>query len=109
VPASTSTAGPGNDTADAPAASGPARSSAQSQLGQLLARANPLEIGTEINSAGRRLNVHEIEVFTQKGVYARRIMDALGLAPLQQEIGKLASSTETADQQLAQNLSQRRD
>jgi uncharacterized protein len=109
APESTSAAEAGNDSAGARAGSGPVSASAQSQLGQLLARANPLEIAAEINSAGRRANVHEIEVFTQKGVYTRRIMEALGQAQLQQEIGTLSSSAETADRQLAQNLSQRRD
>ena len=43
-------------------------------------RGNELEINIAINSAGRQVNVHEIEVFTQKGVYTRRIMEAMGHA-----------------------------
>ena len=61
-------------------------SAPQSALGQLLARGNQMEITIAINTAGRQVNVHEIEVFTQKGVYTRRIMDAMGHAELQQEI-----------------------
>src|SRR5689334_13983204 len=44
-------------------------SAPQSALGQLLVRGNQLEITIAINTAGRQVNVHEIEVFTQKGVY----------------------------------------
>ena len=55
-------------------------SAPQSALGQLLVRGNQMEITIAINAAGRQVNVHEIEVFTQKGVYTRRIMDAMGHA-----------------------------
>jgi hypothetical protein len=81
----------------------------QSALGQLLARGNQTEIGAAINSAGRRVNVHEIEVFTQKSVYTRRIMDAMGLAELQQEIVQLGASAAVADRRLGHDLSRRRD
>ena len=64
-------------------------SAPQSTLGQLLVRGNQMEITIAINTAGRQVNVHEIEVFTQKGVYTRRIMDAMGHAELQQEIARL--------------------
>src|SRR4029450_244897 len=65
-------------------------SAPQSALGQLLVRGNQLEITIAINTAGKQVNVHEIEVFTQKGVYTRRIMDAMGNVELQQEITRLA-------------------
>jgi len=98
------------DAADAAVAlAAGAMSSPQSALGQLLTRANPMEINIAINSAGQRVNVQQIEVFTQKGVYTRRIMDAMGLAELQQEIGTLAGSGLAADRRLAQDLTQRRE
>ena len=81
----------------------------QSALGQLLVRGNQMEITIAINTAGRQVNVHEIEVFTQKGVYTRRIMDAMGHAELQQEIGRLAESADIPDRRRAVDLTHRRD
>ena len=81
----------------------------QSSLGQLLVRGNELEINIAINNAGRQVNVHEIEVFTQKGVYTRRIMDAMGGAELQQEIGRYSASVSAPERRLGQDLARRRD
>jgi uncharacterized protein with von Willebrand factor type A (vWA) domain len=82
---------------------------ARSELGQLLMRGNQIEINIAINGAGQRANVHEIEVFTQKGVYTRRIMEAMGLAELQQEIGRTAESPSIPERRLGQELTRRRD
>ena len=49
----------------------------------------------------------EIEVFTQKGLYTRRILDALGQPALQQEIQELSASDRVAERLLAQDLSRR--
>jgi uncharacterized protein with von Willebrand factor type A (vWA) domain len=99
------------DERDAPAAApGSGEMSApQSALGQLLVRGNQMEITIAINTAGRQVNVHEIEVFTQKGVYTRRIMDAMGQAELQQEITRLADSGLIPDRRRAVDLTHRRD
>jgi uncharacterized protein len=80
-----------------------------SALAQMLVRANELEINIAINNAGRAVEVHEIEVFTQKGVYTRRIMDAMGAGELQQEIGDLTQSSRAAERRLGQDLAHRRD
>jgi uncharacterized protein with von Willebrand factor type A (vWA) domain len=90
---------PGNGEMSAP----------QSALGQLLVRGNEMEITIAINTAGRQVNVQEIEVFTQKGVYTRRIMDAMGNAELQQEIARLAESADIPDRRRAVDLTHRRD
>lgn len=84
-------------------------STPQSALGQLLRRGNPIEINVAISTAGQKVNVHEIEVFTQKGVYTRRIMDAMGHADLQQEITRLTDSAAIPDRRLAVDLTRRRD
>lgn len=84
-------------------------SSAQSSLGQLLARSMQTEIAAAVNAAGRRVNVHEIEVFTQKGVYTRRVLEAMGLLELQAEINQLNQSGLAADRNLGRDLSRRRD
>lgn len=84
-------------------------SAPQSALGQLLTRANSMEINIAINAAGQQVRVHEIEMFTQKGVYTRRILDAMGHTELQQEILTLADSASIPDRRLAQDLGHRRD
>jgi uncharacterized protein len=84
-------------------------SAPQSALGQLLVRGNQMEITIAINAAGRQVNVHEIEVFTQKGVYTRRIMDAMGHAGLQEEIARLADSAAIPGRRRAVDLTHRRD
>ncbi|HWK49934.1 MAG TPA: VWA domain-containing protein [Steroidobacter sp.] len=82
---------------------------AQSVLGQLLTRANTIEINMAISAAGQQVNVHQIELFTQKGVYTRRILEAMGHAELQQEIFTLTASDTIPDRRLAQDLGRRRD
>ncbi len=82
---------------------------AQSALGQLLTRANTIEINLAISAAGQQVKVHQIELFTQKGLYTRRILDAMGHAELQQEIFTLTASDAIPDRRLAQDLGRRRD
>jgi uncharacterized protein len=84
-------------------------SAPQSALGQMLVRANSMEINIAINAAGQQVRVHEIEMFTQKGVYTRRILDAMGHSELQQEIFSLTDSPSIPDRRLAQDLGHRRD
>jgi uncharacterized protein with von Willebrand factor type A (vWA) domain len=80
-----------------------------SALGQMLVRANELEINIAIGAAGRAVNVQNIEVFTQKGVYTRRIMDAMGARELQQEIDRLTQGAAAVERRLGQDLTRRRD
>jgi uncharacterized protein with von Willebrand factor type A (vWA) domain len=97
------------DASDAESLSVGAMSEAQSALGQLLTRANTIEINMAISAAGQQVKVHEIELFTQKGVYTRRILEAMGHAELQQEIFTLTAGDAIADRRLAQDLRRRRD
>ncbi len=82
---------------------------AHSALGQLLMRSNRMEIDLAINAAGARVNVQQIEFFTQKGVYTWRILDAMGQPELQQEIQDLEAAPEIPPRRLAQELTHRRD
>lgn len=82
---------------------------ARSALGRLLTRANTIEINMAISAAGQQVKVHEIELFTQKGVYTRRILEAMGHVELQQEIFTLTGSDTIPDRRLAQDLGRRRD
>jgi uncharacterized protein with von Willebrand factor type A (vWA) domain len=87
----------------------PDPSSARSSLGQMLLRGNRVEIGIAINNAGREVGIERIEFFTQKGVYSRRILEAMGLLALQEEIAERESSAEPAERRIGHELGRRRD
>jgi uncharacterized protein with von Willebrand factor type A (vWA) domain len=80
-----------------------------SALGQLLMRGNRVEIGMAMSAAGQRAGVGQIEVFTQKGVYSRRVLEAMGLVSLQTEIGTLDASGRPNERRLGHELARRRD
>jgi uncharacterized protein len=82
---------------------------AQSALGQLLMRGNRIEIGVAISAAGQQIGVERIEVFTQKGVYSRRILEAMGLTGLQNEIAQLEVASAASERRLGHHLSRLRD
>jgi uncharacterized protein with von Willebrand factor type A (vWA) domain len=81
----------------------------ESALGQLLMRGDRTEVSVAVTTAGEQVGVQRIEVFTQKGVYTRRIMDALGNAELQQEINERSAREDLTSRALAQELTRRRE
>ena len=86
----------------------------ESPLGQLLLSGSRTELVVSMAEAGRTAEVNQIVVFTQKGLYTRKIMDAMGLKGLQDEIGMLqANEREGAGQipqsHLAKRLTKARD
>ena len=80
-----------------------------SPLGQLLMSGNRTELMVSLSEAGRRVEVNQIVVFTQKGLYTRKIMDAMGLKPLQDEITQLQGDGGRPEKNLAKKLKQGRD
>lgn len=86
-----------------------AAAAASSPLGRLLMRGSIMEVEVEIHAAGEQVGVQRIEVFTQKGVYTQRILEAMGNTSLQQEIAALAQSPEAGHRQLGAELNRRRD
>ena len=50
-----------------------------SALGKLLMANSRVELAVQMSAAGEAVNIREIQIFTQKGLYARRIMDQMGL------------------------------
>ena len=81
----------------------------RSELGRLLMQDGKVELSVRMADAARAAKLEEIQVFTQKGLYARKIMDAMGLADLIREIGDLRQSFRVADRRLAQELKKRQD
>ena len=66
---------------------------AHSPLGKLLMADSRVELAQSMAEAGEATNVREIQIFTQKGLYARRIMDHMGLADLNREISDLRTDS----------------
>ncbi|MGK0224371.1 MAG: hypothetical protein ACI9ON_003623 [Limisphaerales bacterium] len=82
---------------------------AQSELGAQLMNNSIVELTTKMAAAGEAINVREIQIFTQKGLYTRRVMDEMGLADLNQEISDLRASQPVPSRRLGQELKRRRD
>lgn len=82
---------------------------ARSELGRLLMGDSKVELSVAMAAAGEAVGVREIQVFTQKGLYTRKILDQMGLAELTGEIGELRQSPRIPDRRLGQELRRRRD
>jgi uncharacterized protein with von Willebrand factor type A (vWA) domain len=82
---------------------------AHSPLGKLLMANSRVELAQSMAEAGEAINVREIQIFTQKGLYARRIMDHMGLPDLNREISDLRTDSRVPARRLGQQLKQRRD
>ena len=80
-----------------------------SALGKLLIAGARTELAMAMASAAEAVNLKEIQVFTQKGLYTRRIMEAMGLNDLSREITSLRQSRATPARRLGQELIKRRE
>ncbi|MFX3657887.1 MAG: VWA domain-containing protein [bacterium] len=84
-------------------------SEADSELGQLLMGDSKVELSVAMAAAGEAVNVREIQVFTQKGLFTRKIMEQMGLADLNGEIAELRESGRVPERRLGQELRRRRE
>ena len=75
-----------------------------SRLGKLLLLGSRSEVMIEMIEAGRTVKVNQIIVFTQKGLYTRKIMDEMGLKGLQDEVKELKNGGSTNGRNLAKKL-----
>jgi len=80
-----------------------------SNLGKLLIAGARTDLAMAMASAAEAVNLKEIQVFTQKGLYTRRIMEAMGLNDMAREISGLRQSRSTPDRRLGQELKKRRE
>ncbi|MDE0452116.1 MAG: VWA domain-containing protein [Gammaproteobacteria bacterium] len=83
--------------------------SPRSSLGQLLMLDSRVELTVRMVEAAKAVNLEQIQVFTQKGLYTRRIMDEMGLPGLQREINELRMRGGLPERRLSQELSKRRE
>ncbi len=81
----------------------------ESKLGKLLLSGNRTELTVALAEAGREVEVNQIVVFTQKGLYTRKIMDAMGLKELQEEISELQAQGGRPQNTLSAKLKRARD
>ena len=81
----------------------------RSELGRLLMQDSTVELTVRMADAAREAKLEEIQVFTQKGLYTRKIMDAMGLADLMREIGDARLSPRIPERRLGQELKKRRE
>jgi len=84
-------------------------SEASSPLGQLLMHDSKVELSVATAEAGEAVGIRDIQVFTQKGLYTRKIMEQMGLADLNREITDLRDSRRIPDRRLGQELRGRRE
>ena len=83
--------------------------SPRSELGQLLMQDSRVELTVRMADSAKAVNLEQIQVFTQKGLYTRRIMDEMGLPDLQREINELRFSGALPERRLSQELQKRRE
>jgi hypothetical protein len=86
-----------------------AMANAESELGQLLMGDSKVELSMAMARAGEAVNVRDIQVFTQKGLYTRKIMEEMGLGELNREISGLRQSRNIPQRRLSQELRRRRE
>ena len=89
-------------------ASEPPSAGANSELGQMLQSGDVAALSLAMAEAGRKANVSSIQIFTQKGLFTRRIMERMGLDALNAEIAELRQGA-LSDVALAQDLTEARD
>ena len=80
-----------------------------SALGALLMQDSKVELSMAMSAAGEAVDVREIQVFTQKGLYTRRIMDQMGLIELNREIADAREAPAVPVRRSGQELRRRRD
>ena len=81
----------------------------RSTLGKLLMQDSRVELTVNMAAAAKEVSLEEIQVFTQKGLYTRKIMEEMGLADLLQEISVVRQSPSILDRRLGQELRKRRE
>ena len=79
----------------------------RSALGKLLMEGGTVELTARMAQAAHEAKLEEIQVFTQKGLYTRKIMDAMGLAELNEEIAHRRAGNRAPERRLARELRQR--
>lgn len=82
----------------------PDGASPQSPLGQLLLGGDSGAMQAAFAQAGESAQISQIRMITQKGLYGRRMMMAMGLAAFEDELWQAQTSNDPAQQRLAERM-----
>ena len=82
---------------------------ATSELGKQLMANDSVGLAMAMAEAAKEVDLAKIAVFTQKGLYTRKIMEVMGLRELQGEIGALGKADDLPSRRLGQELKRRRE
>ncbi len=75
-----------------------------SELTRMLMAGDTAGLGAALQESAEKANVKNISFFTQKSLYARRILQGMGAAGLDEDIKKLGMSDDPSLQQQGKNL-----
>ncbi len=78
-------------------------------LTQMILSGDMASLATSLRDAGDRANVKNISFFTQKSLFGRRILQAMGVEDLIRDIKRLSGSGNEEDRQAAEYLRQAKD
>ncbi len=79
-----------------------------SALGQMLMQGDPAALAMAMTQAAQRANIGNIRVFTQKGLYGRRVLQEMGGEQLDLEIIRREDGDDPAGRALGDELKRRR-
>ena len=82
---------------------------AQSPLGQMLMQGDSQALAQAMAQAASAANVRDIRVITQKGLYGRRMMMAMGLEAMEQEMWAAEGSQDPQQEALGRQLREARE
>lgn len=86
------------------ASGGDSPGQAESPLGQMLTQGDSQTLANAMANAASAADVRSIRVMTQKGLYGRRMMMAMGLEAMEQEMWNAEASADPRQQALAREL-----
>ncbi|MAR91398.1 MAG: hypothetical protein CML06_11055 [Pseudomonadales bacterium] len=99
--------GPADERAEGPADAAPTEAGptqATSRLGQMLLTGDRQALANAMAQAASAAGVSDIKVITQKGLYGRRMLLAMGLEALEQEMWQAEADSDPARQQRGRAL-----
>jgi uncharacterized protein len=109
APPEAEAAAPSADAGGMPGSGGMGSDRAPDDLAALLERGDQAALQMALAEAARQVELNRIRFFTQRGLYARRIMEAMGLDGLEQRTNGLAASGDAAARARAERLEELRE
>lgn len=108
APSTSSESAPGQSGAPSGTSLAGAFSGDVSELSTLLMQGDATRIALAIDAAGRASGIERMQMFTQRGLYGRRLLEALGWQQLQDDVLRLEQAPPEADPGRAAGLALKR-